>query len=286
MTAVRFLTHFLATLLICCLLSQCRGDKVSKDNTQVPEVENVSFSGLASGIQSVFDDTSSSPKELLSALTPFIDSLLVLARDENNQRNRIAAQHLSYLAIELLADRCGNDIDDEADDVQAMNNMASRLLDAIGQWFYSEEEGVPCIWQDLYYISHKDSDNPINGFFHIMVLLPTKDRPDAELDVFFPDNAVSMPYLAFTKFRDANSLDEDYENVVSAQFDSWHKKDEVEIGYPLYGVAGQGIVDLMMNQDVMYLRFSNSENPDDDDIETARISLNYFQNKYREHESK
>lgn len=285
MTAVRFLTHFLATLLICCLLSQCRGDKVSKDNTQVPEVENASFSGLASGIQSVFDDTSSSPNELLSALSPFIDSLLVLARDENNQRNRIAAQHLSYLAIELLSDRCGNDIDDEAA-VQAMNNIASRLLDAIGQWFYLEEEGVPCIWQDLYYISHKDSDNPINGFFHIMVLLPTEDRPDAELDVFFPDNAVSMPYLAFTKFRDANSLDEDYENAVSAQFDSWHKKDEVEIGYPLYGVAGQSVVDLMLNQDVMYLRFSNSENPDDDDIETARISLNYFQKKYREHMSK
>lgn len=285
MNARSLLNYIIAILLTFGLLSQCRGDKVPKDNTQVPEVENASFSGLASGIQSVFDDTSSSAKELLSALTPFLDSLLTLARDENNQRNRIAAQHLSYLAIELLADRCGNDIDDEAD-VQAMNNIASRLLDAIGQWFYSEEEGVPCIWQDLYYISHKDSDNPINGFFHIMVLLPTEDRPDAELDVFFPDNAVSMPYLSFTKFRDANSLDEDYENVVSAQFDSWHKKDEIEVGYPLYGVAGQGVVDLMMNQDVMYLRFSNSENPDDDDIETARISLNYFQKKYREHTSK
>ena len=285
MNARSLLNLILAILLIFGLLSQCRGDKVSKDNTQVPEVESASFSGLASGIQSVFDDTSSSPNELLSALSPFIDSLLVLARDENNQRNRIAAQHLSYLAIELLSDRCGYDIDDEAA-VQAMNNIASRLLDAIGQWFYSEEEGVPCIWQDLYYLSKKDSDNPINGFFHIMVLLPTEDRPDAELDVFFPDNAVSMPNLAFTKFREANSLDEDYENVVSVQFDSWHKKDEIEVGYPLYGVAGQGVVDLMLNQDVMYLRFSNSENPDEDDIETARISLNYFQKKYREHTSK
>ena len=280
-----FLKLFIAILLTFGMLSQCRGDKVSKNNTQVPEVESASFSGLASGIQSVFEDTSSSPKELLSALTPFIDSLLTLARDENNQRNRIAAQILSYQAIELLSDRCGNDNDDEAD-MQAMNNMASRLLDAIGQWFYSEEEGVPCIWQDLYYISHKDSDNPINGFFHIMVLLPTEERPDAELDVFFPDNAVSMPYLAFTKFRHVNSLDEDSENVVSVQFDNWHKKDEVEVGYPLYGVAGQDVVDLMLNQDVMYLRFSNSENPDDDDIETARISLSYFQKKYREHESK
>lgn len=276
---------FFAIVLTLGLFSQCRGDKVPKDNTQVSGVENASFSGLSSDIQSVFDDTSSSPKELLSALAPYTDSLLILARDENNQRNRIAAQILSYQAIELLSDRCGNDSDDEAD-VQALNNMASRLLDAIGQWFYSEEEGVPCIWQDLYYVSQKDSDNPINGYFHIMVLLPTEERPDAELDVFFPDNAVSMPYLAFTKFRDANSLDEDYENVVSVQFNSWHKKDEIEVGYPLYGVAGQDVVDLMLNQDVMYLWFSNSENPDDDDIETARISLSYFQKKYREHESK
>ena len=285
MSSRSLLNLFIAILLTFGLLSQCRGDKVPKGNTQVPEVESASFSGLASGIQSVFDDTSSSPNELLSALSPFIDSLLVLARDENNQRNRIAAQHLSYLAIELLSDRCGNDIDDEAA-VQAMNNMASRLLDAAGQWFYSEEEGIPCIWQDLYYISHKNTDNPINGFFHIMVLLPREGRSDAELDVFFPDNAASMPYLAFTKFRDAKSLDEDYENVVSVQFDSWHKKDEIEVGYPLYGVAGQDVVDLMLNQDVMYLWFSNSENPDDDDIEAARISLSYFQKKYREYESK
>lgn len=285
MNARSLLYLIIAILLTFCLLSQCRGDKIPKDNTQVPEVENASFSGLSSSIQSVFEDTSSSPKELLSALTPFIDSLLTLARDENNQRNRIAAQILSYQAIELLSDRCGNDNDDEAE-VPAMNNMASRLLDAIGQWFYSEEEGVPYIWQDLYYVSKKDSDNPINGYFHIMVLLPTEDRPDAELHVFFPDNAASMPYLAFTKFRDAKSLDEDYENVVSVQFDSWHKKDEIEEGYPLYGVAGQDVVDLMLNQDVMYLWFSNSENPDDDDIEAARISLSYFQKKYREYESK
>ena len=281
----KFILLCLFSLMSVCLFTQCRSDKSQKDTTQFREVESASFSGLASGIQSVFDDTSSSPNELLSALSPFIDSLLVLARDENNQRNRIAAQHLSYLAIELLSDRCGNDIDDEAA-VQAMNNMASRLLDAAGQWFYSDEEGIPCIWQDLYYISHKNTDNPINGFFHIMVLLPREGRSDAELDVFFPDNAVSMPYLAFTQFRDANSLDEDYENVVSVQFDRWHKKDEIEVGYPLYGVAGQDVVDLMLNQDVMYLRFSNSENPDDDDIETARISLSYFQKKYREHESK
>ncbi len=245
------------------------------------ENENYSFSGLASGIQSVFDDTSSNPKELLSALTPFIDSILILAQDENNQRNRIAAQHLSYLAIELLSDRCGNDIADEAD-VQAMNNMASRLLDATGQWFYSEEEGVPCIWQDLLYVSKKDSDNPINGFFHVQVLLPTEERPDAELDVFFPDNAASIPYLSFTKFLDGGLMDEDYENVVSVPFDNWYKKDAVEVGYPLYGVAGQDVVDLMLSQDVMYLMFSNSENPADNDIETARISLGFFQQKYKE----
>lgn len=278
MTAVRFLTHFLATLLICCLLSQCRGDKVSKDNTQVPEVESASFSGLSSSIQAVFDDDT---EEIYQALAPFVDSLITLARDENNQRNRIAAQLLSYQAIDLLSDRCGNDEANDSD-VQAMNDIASRLLEAIGQWFYLEEEGVPCIWQDLYYVSKKNSDNPINGFFHIQVILPTEERPDAELDVFFPDNAASMPYLAFTKFLGANSMDEDYENVVSVPFDSWHKKDEIEIGYPLYGVAGQEVVDLMLNQDVMYLWFSNSENSDDDDIETARISLNYFQQKYKE----
>lgn len=71
--------------------------------------------------------------------------------------------------------------------MQAMNNMASRLLDAAGQWFYSEEEGIPCIWQDLYYISHKNTDNPINGFFHIMVLLPRKGRSDAGVGLL-PDS--------------------------------------------------------------------------------------------------
>ena len=243
--------------------------------------ENSSFDGLSSSIQSIFDDTSLSPKELLLGLTPYTDSLITLARDENNQRNRVAAQLLSYQAIELLSDHCGNDIADEAD-VLAMNNMASRLLAAIGQWFYSEEEGVPCIWQDLYYISKKESDNPINGFFHVQVLLPTVERPDAELDVFFPDNAASMPYLSFTKFLDGGSMVEDYENVISVPFVNWYKKDAVEVGYPLYGEAGQGVVDLMLSQDVMYLWFSNSENHDDNDIETARISLGFFQQKYKE----
>lgn len=248
---------------------------------QTVENVNTSFSGLSSSIQAVFDDASLDTDEFHQALAPFVDSLFTLARDENDQRNRIAAQLLSYQTIDLLSDRCGNDKANDSD-VQAMNEITSRLLEAIGQWFYSEEEGIPCLWQDLFYVSKKDSGHPINGYFHIQVLLPTEERPDAELYVFFPDNAASMPYLAFTKFVGANSIDEDYENVVSMPFDNWYKKDEVEVGYPLYGVAGQAVVDHMLNQDVMYLRFSNSENPDDDDIETARISLGFFQQKYKE----
>ena len=259
-------------LLSCLLLKQCREEKSPGEYTKIVFFEDESLRNLAARMQDFFDDPSLGFRELMQALAPCFDSLRVLVRDEDNPGLRISAQLLSYRAIALLEDRCEMEETDEAD-VNEKDNMASRLVAAIRQWYYSEVDGLPVIWQDMCYVSKKETDDPIDGFFHFMVILPSEDRPEAKLKVFFPDNAVSHPQMIFFNYDDDGVIEGDH-------FDNWYMKTETGDGHPLYGVAGQDIVDKMLAHDVMALSFSNSER--EEDVEIAQLRLNHFQQKYKE----
>ena len=161
--------------------------------------------------------------------------------------------------------------------------MMSPLLESLGKWFYEVEEGIPVLWHDMYYLADKESDEPIDVYFHIMVLLPTEDDPEPELDVFFPENAESLPRMIFSKFIGPDTVDEDMNSVVTVSFDEWHPRNEIEEGYPLYGVAGPDVIDKMLTYDVMYLFYSRSQDPSSEaHYEAARLTLKNFQQKYLE----
>ena len=160
---------------------------------------------------------------------------------------------------------------------------ASSLFNAIGIWFYEEDEDLQILWHDLYYSSDKESDNPQDGYFHIMVLFPGGAKDEAGLHVFFPETAESLPLISFTKLQEGGLVD-DIESFVSFPYEKWFTKDELREGSPMYGAAGPDIVEMMLTYDSMYLFFSRSQDPDDrSQYESARISLHHFQQAYKEH---
>lgn len=266
----------LLLLLALCLLPQCR-DKNASDYSD--NYENEIYIHYLERLEAILYDESLTQEELKDAIAPIIDSVAILARDDESLQNRITAQMIAYLTFNTLYDKYESDMSVVADMVILM----APLSDAIGTWFYEEEEGMPILWHDMYYLSDKESDNPQNGYFHIMVLFARDDSEEAELHVFYPMAAEIMPYIAFTKFQEG-TLDDDLESLVTIPFDNWYRKGEVDEGSPLYASAGQDIVEMMLTYDVMYLFFSRGQDPDDrSQYESARLSLYYFKQAYQEH---
>ena len=275
--------HLPIILLVLCslLLLQCGANKSTVED-YTPEGKNDSYSNLFSHLQSAFADSTLCAADFKNAIAPYLDTLVSLSEDQQNLKNRLAAQQVAYYAIDMLYDRFGSEDADDAD-LKTLDSMVSPLLEALSKWFYEVDEGIPILWHDLYYLADKESDDPINGYFHIMVLLPAEDHPEAELDVFFPDNAENLPCMIFTKFLGPDTVDEDSNSVVTVSFDNWYRRDEVEEGYPLYGVAGPDVIEKMLSNDVMYLFYSRSQDPaSESHYETARLSLLCFQQKYHE----
>ncbi len=273
---------FFLSFLAMGIFQQCQGQKVSGEDS-LTEEGVYSYSNLFSHLQLAYADSTLRAADFKNAIAPYLDTLVSLSGDQQNLKNRLVAQQVAYYAIDMLYDRFGSEDADDAD-LKTLDSMMSPLLEALGKWFYEVEDGIPVLWHDMYYLADKESDNPINGYFHIMVLLPTEDHPEAELDVFFPDNAEGLPYMIFTKFVEPDTIDEDSSSVVTVSFDNWYRRDEVEEGYPLYGVAGPDVIEKMLSNDVMYLFYSRSQDPaSESHYETARLSLQYFQQKYHEY---
>ena len=266
----------LLLLLALCLLPQCRDKNVSEYSDNY---ENEIYIHYLERLEAILYDESLTQEELKDAIAPIIDSVAILARDDESLTNRLAAQMISYSVFNTLYDK----FESESLAREGLSSVASSLLDAIGTWFYEVEEDMPILWHDMYYLSDKESDNPQDGYFHIMVLFARDDSEEAELHVFYPMAAEIMPYIAFTKFQEG-TLDDDLESLVTIPFDNWYRKGEVDEGSPLYASAGQDIVEMMLTYDVMYLFFSRSQDPDDrSQYESARLSLYYFKQAYQEH---
>ena len=231
-------------------------------------------------------DSTATWAQINEAATAFVDSLFIIAADESNGKNRLAAQQWGYMTIELLYEtydemkEAGKEVN--YDDLPP---LLERINDAASIWFYTEDEQLPHIWRDHYYVCHQQAENPINGFFHIMVTLPTKERQEPSLEIFYPDAADDVPVLIFSKYLKDGSAEEDYDNQEIIPLSDWSKKDEVQEGFPMHAKAGADVVEKMLDYDVLYLMFRSSISPDGDPAETeiARLSLNPFQCKWTQY---
>lgn len=229
-------------------------------------------------------DSTATWAQITEAATDFVDSLAIIAADGSNRNNRLAAQQWGYMTIELLDETHGEmkEAGKEAnyDDILP---LIKRINDATSIWFYANDKQLPHLWRDHYYVCHQKSENPVNGYFHIMVTLPTKERPEPSLEIFYPDAADDMPFLAFSKYLN-EAGEEDYDNQEIIPLLEWSKKDEVQEGFPMHAKAEADIVKKMLDYDVMYLMFMSSTASEGGPAETeiARLALAPFQEKWKQ----
>ncbi len=225
----------------------------------------------------IITDTTSTRTQILESATEFIDSISLWARDEHNLKNRIAAQQLGYMTIDALLETSSGNKGIQIEDISPLFN---RIIEALDIWLVSNDNRLPHLWKDFYYVSHKSSENPTEVFFHIIVTLPTKERPAPTLELFYPEGAIDKPVVVFSKFLNENSIDEDYNNqeVIPLNWDMIYKdKDSI-----MHATGNPSIVEKMMKYDVMYLQFLSGVSPDGDPSETeiARLSLAPFQEQW------
>ena len=267
---------FLFVLLLCAF--SCGQTQKKVDNTASLSDLHKSF------VEVILDSTSSWPMVNAIAL-PFVDSLCIAASDENSLEKRLFGQEWGYMTIGLITEkysqlfRSGNEV--------SQNDYAlilDRLSDAVSSWFYSDDDILPCIWRDHYYTCNQKSENPVDGYFHIMITLPTEEDPLPSLQIFYPVAAKGDPFLVFSQYINPDSAEESPENREVVQLVDWLPKDGIANGYPMYAEGGEDIINKMLNSDVMYLMFTSEATPEGSPGETeiARVNLSSFQRKWKE----
>ena len=241
------------------------------------KVENTTpLSDLHKSFIEVILDSTSSWQMVNAAAIPFVDSLCIAALDENSLGRRLYGQEWGYMTIGLITEKysqlfgAGNDV--------SQNEYAlilDRLSDAVSSWFYSDDDILPCIWRDHYYTSNQNSENPVDGYFHIMITLPTEEDPTPSLQIFYPEAAEGDPFLVFSQYINPDGAEESPQNREIVQLVDWLPKDGIADGFPMYAEGGADIVEKMLNSDVMYLMFTSEATPDGSPGETeiARANL-------------
>ena len=251
--------------------------------------QNKSFYGSYQELIDAFESLAYEPNttwdEVVSFADVFTDTLATRANDIEDLSNRIVAQENGYMLISFITDKyeelksSGKEVN--YDDV-------TRILDKIVEiesiWFYDDDDQLPHIWRDHYYVSHQDTECEVPGYFHIMVSLPCEMLPEPTLRVFYPDSAEGDPFIIFGKYLSGETVEEDPEQRKIVIPDTWAKKDEIEDGFPMYVELGSDAVKEMLSFDVVYLMFQSGVSPagESGQTEIARLSLNSFQAKWKE----
>ena len=266
--------RFIALIVIC--LVSCNSRHKTNQFKSYKEVVNA--------FEDVINDTTATWEQVIKMASIYMDSISVYTSDENNLKHRLLGQDNGFIVIGLLNDKFEEMVDAGKEaDYDDILTLLDRFYDIEGVWFYSDDELVPHIWRDHHYISHKDSDNPIHGYFHIMVTFPCEAYPEPTVQIFYPDDADKEPIIGFCKYL-PNSAKDDPDNRETFHLDNWSKKNEVEDGYPMYAIGGKDMVEKMLHYDVMYLMFLSgvSKFGDEPELELSRIELEHFQMKWKE----
>ena len=193
-------------------------------------------------------------------------------------------QKWGYMTIELINEKYA-DLNDagKAVDYNDVTKIIDRIADGMMLWFYSADEQLPHLWRDHYYVCHQNSEEPTNGFFHLMVTIPTEEHPEPTLRIFYPDSAEGSSYIVFTKYKEDGGVEEDEKSRDLIRLDNWSPKDSVEEGYPMYAIGDASVVKKMLNNDVAYLMFVSGESANGypGETEIARIGLGPFQELWK-----
>lgn len=229
---------------------------------------------------SVMLDSTSSWKQVIDVVYPFTDSVCVAAVDESSLRNRMFGQEWGYTIIEALTEKY-EELEEIGKEVNYddLSKVLRKISDAATAWFYAPNEELPHIWRDHYYVSNKSAKEPVNGFLHIMVTMPSEEHPEPTLQIFYPESAGSHPAIIFRERLADKVIDEDFDMKNLIVLDNWSAKNEVEQGMPMQASADESIVSKMLSYPVMYLIFQ-SEDADDGtpgEIEVARVLLQPMQ---------
>ena len=230
-------------------------------------------------------DSTSTFQQVRAAVLPWADSLRRAAADTVSLQTRMTAQQYAYVTIEMLAAKIGR-LGKAGEDIpyEEFNDMMNPLLEAVNLWLYTTEDGLTSVWRDMYYASDQSAGNPVESYFHIMVVLPDDVDSEPELHIFFPESARENPGLLFRKYKDLETLEEDEDSQVLIPLEEWYRKGELDAGYPMYASAGADVVEKMLEYDLMYILFSGGSTLDGSvgTNEMARLGLMYFQDKYTE----
>ena len=230
-------------------------------------------------------DTLSTWQDVMNATTPVIDSIILDATDEVDLKKRMLGQELGYLVMEAITDKYLDlKAHGESASSEELDRIVSDLHGALCCWFYSEDERLPHIWRDHYYVSNKNAEEPSNGFFHIMVSVPTPAQPAPNLYIYYPESEEGRPAIIFREHLDNDLVDDkfDVHDIVTLQ--DWYKKDEVEKGFPMYATADEDVVEKMLCNSVMYLLFQSRPASEGapGEVEIARVHLEPFQIMWQE----
>ena len=97
-----------------------------------------------------------------------------------------------------------------------------------------------------------------------------------------PYSAESNPALVFREQLTDSFNTLDSEDMIVLQ--NWHKKNEAQDGFPMYAAGGREIVDMMLQNAVMYILFESEETPEGapGEVEVACLPLDSFQTLWRE----
>lgn len=234
-------------------------------------------------------DSTATWNQVTAVIYPFADSMCVAATDESSLNKRMFGQELGYTIIEVMTEKYSEMYDAgrnvNYDDV---HKVVCDLVKATTIWFYNPDERLPHIWRDHYYVSNKSAEEPVNGFFHIMVTLPTEENPKPELHIFYPESAVGWPAIIFREHQEDDVIDDDFDMRHLIELDNWYEKDEVEEGMPMQASADETIVKKTLSNSIMYLLFQSGNTPDGalGEVEVARVNLEPLHSLWKEHVTK
>ena len=145
-----------------------------------------SFNETAERAQSILLDTTSTFEQLIDTVIPFADSLLVAAQDEDNKSRRLAAQEFASYSMNLLVDHIARlNSDGQNLTSEQAEALLNPFVEVLNQWFYIEDE-YSCLWRDMYFVSHRMSEEPVDDSFEIYVILPDEASGQASVHIFFP----------------------------------------------------------------------------------------------------
>lgn len=264
--------------LLILILSACNSPSKNKV-TSVPLSDKV-FS-LGSTLE-MLQDTTITFAQVQEVFTPFINQLWKESGDLQDLNKRLSAQKESLVYIDALTEWFDTQLGQGRDvSAKSFNEILDPLTIIGSQWFCDPDDEYPYIWRELYYVSNRKSEKPIDGYFKIMVILPDEDNPAPSAHIFFPMSAEGAPRLFFSYYSDRSIGEEDYLQQVIVDFDDKHwnpRHGEI----PMAAFGGKDIVEKMLQYDVMYLAFRSSptQTGGSGETEIAMMPLNSFHLAY------